>query len=249
MNYLLDYIFRLGDNAVVLGQRLGEWCGHAPELETDLGLTNIALDHIGHARLLYQYAAELEGKGRDEDDMAFLRDVREFRNVLLVEQPNGDFAHTIVRNFLFDTYNYLFYRELQNSSDARLAGIAEKAVKELSYHIRYSSDWMLRLGDGTAESHRRMQEALEDFWGYRHELFEMDETDAILIEGGIAVDKAKLRPLYDARLQEIITEATLEMPTATWTQSGGTKGIHSEHLGHILAEMQWMQRAYPGMDW
>lgn len=249
MNPLFDYILRLGDNALILGQRLSEWCGHAPELELDIALTNIALDHIGHTRLLFQYAAELEGKGRDEDDIAYLRDAWEFKNVLLVEQPNDDFAHTIVRSFLFDVHNYLFYKELQKSSNAQLSAIAEKVSKELHYHLRFSTDWMIRLGDGTDESHQRMQEALDDLWMYRTELHTPNETDRQLAEAGVGVDLERILPLYDAKVAEVIQEATLSIPTDPSRQYGGKDGKHTEHLGHLLAELQWMQRAYPNMEW
>lgn len=246
---LLDYVLRLADNNLILGQRLAEWCGHAPELEIDIALSNIALDLVGQSRNLYAYATELEGKGHSEDDLAFLRDSEAFRNILLVEQPNEDFAYTIARQFYFDVYNYLFYKELKNSRDNRLTEIAEKSMKEISYHIRFSSEWVIRLGDGTAVSHEKMQEAIETLWDYAGESIEMNEVDKILLAEGIGVDLDKIRPLYFQKVTDILAEATLAKPAYEPFQKGGKEGIHSEYLGHILAEMQWMQRAYPGVEW
>lgn len=246
---LLDYILRLGDNNLILGQRLAEWCGHAPELELDIALTNIALDLMGQTRNLFQYAAEIEGKARTEDDIAYLRNNREFRNVLLVEQPHEDFAYTIVRQFFFDVYNYLFYRELQNSKDERLAEIAIKSIKEISYHIRFSSEWMIRLGDGTAESKEKMQEAVNGLWDYVGEMTTMNEVDEIMLAEGVGVDLNKVKPLYYAKVHEIMAKATLEVPDYEPYQKGGKEGYHSEHMGHLLAELQFIQRAYPGMEW
>ncbi len=246
---LLDYVLRLADNNLILGQRLSEWCGHAPELEVDIALTNIALDLIGQSRNLYTYAAELEGKGRTEDDIAFLRDSGAYRNVLLVEQPNDDFAYCIVRQFFSDVYNYLFYRELQNSKDQRLAEIADKSLKEISYHIRFSSEWMIRLGDGTELSNSKMQEAIDELWDYVGEMTEANETDKILTEVGIAVDLDKIRPFYYQKVADILEEATLKQPPYAPFQKGGKDGLHTEYMGHILAEMQWMQRVYPGAEW
>lgn len=245
----LNYILQIGDNALILGQRLGEWCGHGPVLEQDIAITNIALDLMGQARSLMQYAAELEGKGRDEDQMAFLRDAWGFRNVLLLEQPNNDWAYTITRQFFFDTFNYYFHKELTKSKDEHLAAIAEKSLKEITYHLRYSSEWMIRLGDGTELSHAKMQNAVDDLWMFTGELTEMNEVDKIMIAEGIGVDLNIIKPLYDQKIKEILEEATLQKPADTWMQSGGKVGRHTEHLGYILADMQFMQRAYPNMKW
>ncbi len=246
---LLSYLLQLGDNALILGHRLAEWCGHAPELEIDMALTNIALDLTGQARTLYQRYVELEGKGRTEDDIAYLRDVREFKNALLVEQPNGDFAHTIARQFFFDAFNYFLHQHLTQSKDEWLAGFASKAIKEITYHLRFSSEWVLRLGDGTELSHQKMQTAIDDLWMWRHELCIPSEVDAIMAKEGIAPDLESLRPLVDDRIRSVLEEATLEVPTDDWAQKGGKTGFHTEYLGYILAEMQFLQRAYPGLQW
>ncbi|WP_052593057.1 1,2-phenylacetyl-CoA epoxidase subunit PaaC [Aureispira sp. CCB-QB1] len=246
---LFEYVLRIADNALILGHRVSEWCGHGPSLETDIGLTNIALDLVGHARVLLQYAAQVEGKGRSEDDLAFLRDIRDFKNVLLVEQPNGNFANTIARQFLFDTFNYHFFAALSNSKNEKLVAIAKKSIKELTYHYRYSAEWVIRLGDGTEESHEKMQEALDDIWDYAGELFVADEVDAKMLEEGIGVDLEAIRPLWEERVNAILKEATLTRPKDGWIQKGGKQGKHTEQMGLVLAEMQWMQRAYPGMEW
>lgn len=246
---LVEYTLRIADNALILGHRLSEWCGHGPSLETDIGLTNIALDLVGHARVLLQYAAKAEDKGRTEDDLAFLRDIREFKNVLLVEQLNGHFGNTIARQFLFDTFNYHFYNALQKSSDSELAAIAEKSIKEIAYHYRYSAEWVIRLGDGTEESHAKMQEALNDAWVFTEELFDMDALDNQMLAQGIGVDLNAIKVLWEERVAQILKEATLTAPAKVWMQKGGKQGKHSEHFGYILTEMQWMQRAYPGMEW
>lgn len=246
---LVEYTLRIADNALILGHRLSEWCGHGPSLETDIGLTNIALDLVGHARVLLQYAAKVEGKGRTEDDFASLRDIREFKNLLLVEQLNGHFGNTMARQFLFDTFNYYFYEALQASADTELAAIAEKSIKEIAYHYRYSAEWIIRLGDGTTESHQKMQDALNDAWVFTEELFDMDTLDQSMIEQGIGVDLAAIKVLWEKRVQHILKEATLTAPTKVWMQKGGKQGKHSEHFGFILTEMQWMQRAYPDMKW
>ncbi len=244
-----DYILRMGDNALILGQRLSEWCGHGPVLEQDIAITNIALDQMGQARSILKYAGEVESKGRDEDQIAFLRDAWDFRNVLLVEQPNEDWAYTIVRQFLFDAFNYFFHTELRKSTDAHLAAIAEKSLKEITYHLRYSSEWMIRLGDGTEVSHEKMQNALDDLWMYTGELTEMNEVDEMMIAEGIGVDLSGIKPLYNEKVARILEEATLTKPEDDWMQTGGKFGRHSEHLGYILADMQFMQRAYPNMQW
>ena len=246
---LLIYTLRLADTALINGHRLSEWCGHAPVLEEELALANIALDLIGQARTLYAYAGEVENKGRDEDALAYLRDVASYRNLLLVERPNGDFAVTILRQFLLSAFMHPFWEAMTASTDERLAAIAAKAVKEVAYHLRHCGDWATRLGDGTAESHRRIEEALDELWPYSGELFETDEVEQALISSGIAADPAKLRPKFDATLDRILTEATLARPRDGWMQSGGRQGRHSEHLGHVLAELQYLQRAYPGATW
>ncbi len=246
---LFAYALRLADNALILGHRLSEWCGHAPVLEEDLALPNMALDLIGQARSLYAYAGEVEGRGREEDALAYLRDAREFRNVLLVEQPNGDFAATIVRQLLYAAFAAPYFAALAQSSDTTLAAIAAKATKELAYHVRHCAEWTIRLGDGTDESHRRTQDAVEDLWPFVGELFEVDQIERALIETGIAADPAAVRPLWDRTIDDVLAEATLTQPQSDWMQTGGRTGRHSEHLGYILAEMQFLQRAYPGAKW
>lgn len=246
---LVAYVLRLADDAAILGQRLGEWCGHAPTLEEDIGLANVALDHIGQARALYTYAGEVEGKGRDEDQLCFLRKEREFSNCLLVEQPNGDFAETILRQFLFSAFMLPFWERLKASKDATLAAIAAKAEKEAAYHLRHSAEWVIRLGDGTVESRERMVDAIELLWPFTGELFEADETVKALVAAGVAVDPASIRVGWNATVDKVFSEATLERPVDGWCQSGGRNGIHTEHFGHLLSEMQYMQRAYPGLKW
>ncbi len=246
---LIEYATRLGDDAVVLGQRLSEWCSNAPFLEEDLALANTALDFIGRARMYYGYAAELADDGRDEDDFAYLRDQREFRNLLLCELPRGDFAYSMARQFLIDVFNRLFLERLLASKDERLAAIAAKAIKESRYHLRRSRDWMLRLGDGTEESHRRLQRAVDDLWGFTHELFELDELEQRLVEAGIAVDTPALRDAWRAEVAEVLAEATLQQPADDWAVKGGREGYHTEYLGHLLTEMQSLHRAYPGCEW
>ncbi len=248
-NSLFEYLLRFGDNCLILSQRLSEWCGHGPVLEEDIALTNVALDLLGHARFWLSYAGEIEGAGRDEDQLAFLRDAREFRNVLLVEQPNGDYASTTVRQFYFDVWHKLVLALLQRSADTRVAAIAGKALKEATYHLDRSSEWVRRLGDGTSESHRRMQSAVDDLWVFTGELFEMDAVDAEMLERGIGVDLEDLRPPWLSQVEQILAEATLRVPERKWMQRGGKQGVHSEKLGYILAEMQFLQRAYPGAQW
>ena len=245
-----EYLLRLGDNALILGHRLSEWCGHGPILEQDIAITNIALDQVGQARSLLQYAGKVEGKGRNEDDLAYQRDVMEFRNVLLVEQPNEDFAYTIVRQFLFDAFNYLLYQGLTKSADEQIRAIAEKSLKEITYHLRYSSEWMIRLGDGTEASHSKMQQALNDLFIYSGELLQPDEVDQQLLQAGIAPSLNAMKPAYDQKVADIFQEATLQQPEPKYMQSGGKDGsMHTEHLGFILAELQFVQRAYPNMEW
>ena len=245
----LRYLLRLGDTSLVLGQRLAEWVGHSPALEEDLGLANLSLDLVGQARLLLSYAGELEGKGRDEDALAFLRDAPAFVNLSLAEQPNGDFGRTIVRQCLLDAWQLELYTGLLNSSDTRLAGIAAKALKETRYHLQFSSGWLVRLGDGTEESHRRVQEALNELWRFTAELFAPDEVDDVLVAAGVAPALAALQPRWLARIDEVLQEATLVRPAAVPYQWHGKRGVHTEHLGLMLAEMQHLQRTYPGAKW
>lgn len=246
---LFKYTCRIADDSLILGQRIAEWCGHGPILEEDIALTNIALDLIGQATNLFEYAATLENDGRDSDQIAFLRLEREYTNVLLVEQKNEDFGYTMARQFYFDIFRKLFFEALQNSKDEQLAAIAEKSLKETKYHLKHSSEWVIRLGDGTEESHTRMQEAIDFMWKYTNELFFMDEVDAVLIEAGIALDLETLRADWSSYVTEILTEASLNVPTSKWQQMGGRIGVHTEHMGYILTEMQYMQRTYPGMTW
>ena len=244
-----DYVLRQADNCLILGQRLGEWCGHGPVLEQDIAMTNIALDLIGQSRSLYQYAAELDGQGKTEDDLAYLRDAWQFRNFLLLEQPNKDFAYTIARQFYFDAFHYHFLKELTASSDDHLVAIATKSLKEATYHLKWSSDWVLRLGDGTDESHEKMQNAVNDLWSYTGEFFEKNETDVILEKEGVGVDLTNVKTNWNKVVTDILAEATLVQPETGWMQSGGKDGIHTEHLGFILADLQFLQRAYPGEKW
>jgi ring-1,2-phenylacetyl-CoA epoxidase subunit PaaC len=245
----LRYVLRLGDLSLVLGQRLGEWIGHAPVLEEDLGLANIALDLIGQARLLLAYAGEIEGRGRSEDEIAFFRQHSEYLNPTLVEQPNGDFGETIVRQVLIDAFQLELYERLAVSSDERLAAIAAKAVKETRYHLRYSSSWLVRLGDGTQESHARVQASLDRLWPFTVELFEEDDLDREMAEQSIAPRLADVRVGWSKRIDEVLAEATLDRPRERPYSWFGKRGQHSEHLGYILAEMQHLQRAYPGARW
>ncbi len=244
-----QYLLHIADNALILGHRLSEWCGKGPALEQDIALTNIALDLIGTARNQYQYAAEILHDGCREDDLAYLRDVPQFKNVLLVEQPNRDFAYTIVRQFLFDSFHYYFQKALCNSGDERLAAIAEKTLKEVTYHLRWSSEWLIRLGDGTHESHQRAQRALNDMWQFTAELTTPSDLETAAATDGTGVDLTTLTATIRQHRLDVLTQATLTMPTDGWMQSGGKTGKHSEHLGYILAEMQFLQRAYPNAQW
>lgn len=244
-----EYLLRLGDNALILSQRLSQWCGKGPAFEEDMALTNTALDLIGQARMWLSYAGEVEDRGRDEDALAFLRDAHQFRNLLLLEQPNGDYAVTIARQFYFDTWHCLLLQELNKSADSRIAEIAEKALKEVRYHLRRSSDLVVRLGDGTAESQRRMQAALDDLWMYTGEMLTPDEQDELLAAQNIVPDPAILREPWLQYVGSVLRETKLTMPTGTWMQKGGKLGRHTEHLGYVLAEMQFLQRAYPGARW
>lgn len=246
---LVTFLLRLADDHLVLGHRLSEWCGHAPMLEEDLALPNIALDLIGQARALYQYAGEVEGRGRTEDDLAYLRLERDYVNCLLAERPNGDFAHTMLRQFLFSAFMGPMWRAMATSTDATLAGIAAKAAKEAAYHIRHAGEWVIRLGDGTEESARRMKAAAEALAPYVEELFESDAVTRAVSEGDIAPEPAALRADFDATLQRVLAEARIEWPAAPFAQTGGRRGLHGEAMGHLLAELQYMQRAYPGAVW
>lgn len=246
---LLDYCVALGDDSLTLGHRLSEWCRNGPFLEEDLALTNVALDFIGRARMFYAYAAELEGKKRSEDDIAFLRDCREYRNFLINELPNGDFAVTMARQLMVDVYDMGFFTELTQSRDPMLAAIAAKAIKESRYHLRRSEDWIKRLGDGTRESHERVQAAFNQLWGYAAEMFEISEDEQQLVDAGIAVDRRALKDNWTTTVHTVLKEATLVVPENNWVIGGGREGKHTEHLGFLLAEMQFLQRAYPGQQW
>jgi ring-1,2-phenylacetyl-CoA epoxidase subunit PaaC len=247
---LFQYALRIGDSSLILGHRLSEWCGHGPILEQDIALINVSLDLIGQSRTMLQYAGEVEGKGRSEDDLAYLRLEAEYCNPILMELPNGHFGNTMARQFFADAFNYFFYIELQKSADKMLADFAAKSIKEVAYHLKHSTDWILRLGDGTAESHQKITEAIEDVWMYTGEMFDMDEVDQILIEAGIAVDLNKIKELWKDKVTAVLKEATLEIPDFdAWMISGGKTGKHSEHLGFLLTELQYMQRAYPNMEW
>ena len=248
MKTLTHYVLRLGDNGLVLSQRLGAWCGHAPELEIDLALANIGLDLLGQARNFLTYAAELEGEG-DEDTLAFQRDERQFSNLLLVEQPNGNFADTIARQYFIDAWHVALFTRLTQSQDRQLAAIAAKSIKEARYHLRFSRGWLERLGNGTALSTQKMQQAVNDLWRFTAELFEADEIDLALVAEGIAVDPRSLRAEWEAEVFAGLSEATLRVPDESAYRSGGRKGLHTEHLGPMLAEMQYLQRVYPGQQW
>jgi ring-1,2-phenylacetyl-CoA epoxidase subunit PaaC len=246
---LFEYCLRLGDNNLVLGHRLSEWCGHGPILEEDIALINISLDLIGQSIALLTYAGQVEGKGRSEDDLAYLRDSRDFRNALLTEQPNGDFAVTLARQFFYTTHSYFLYETLKTSKDETLAGIAEKSLKEVTYHLRHCTEWILRLGDGTAESKQRIQTAVDDLWILTGDLFATKDTDALLIKEGIAPDQNNLKPKWDKMIRDVFTKASISIPSNTYMVEGSREGKHSEYLGYILAELQFMQRAYPGAKW
>ena len=247
---LFEYLCRLGDNTLILGHRLSEWCGVAPVLEEDIALANTALDMIGQTQLWLGLAGEVEGQGRDSDRLAFHRDVWDFRNLLLVEQPNGDFGHTMMRQFLFDLWHLALLKELQKGAHDQIAAIAEKSAKEVTYHLERSTDTVIGLGDGTEESHARMQHALDRLYPYVGEMFVSDAVDHAVTAESIGPDSATLRPTYDAQLQQVMQEATLTLPTDDFAHQGGKSGAqHSEHLGHLLTQMQWLQRAYPDATW
>lgn len=248
-NALFNYTLRLGDTSVILGQRLSEWTGHGPFLEEDLALTNIVLDVFGRANALLEYAAKLEGKGRTEDDLTFFRNDREYFNALICEQPNGDYAKTIMRQAIIDCFDYLFYTELSKSKDETLAGIASKSIKEITYHKRHSFSWVDRFGNGTEESHSRLQNGLNEIWPFSGELFEMNQIDEVLIREGIAVDLSKIKPIWEKEIQQLISNANLILPQDAFMQTGGRSGIHTEHLSYILAEMQSVPRMHPDAKW
>lgn len=246
---LITFLLRVADDHLILGHRLSEWCGHAPMLEEDLAMPNIALDLIGQARALYQYAAEVEGKGRSEDDLAYLRREREYLNCLLAERPNGDFAQTMLRQFWFAAFMHVFWDKARTSSDETLAGIAAKAVKEVAYHIRHTGEWVIRLGDGTEESGRRMKAAVEALAPYLDELFETDAVSDAIAEAGVGPSPALLRTEFDLTVRRVFAEAFLDLPAASWPQTGGREGRHSESMGFLLADLQYMQRTFPGAVW
>ncbi len=246
---LQQYVLRLGDDAVVIGHRVSEWCSKAPFLEEDLALQNVALDFIGRARMFYQYAAELDDNGRREDDFAYMRDHRDYQNLLLMELPRGDFAYTMVRQLLVDVFNLHYLAQLQLSSDETLAAIAAKAIKESRYHFRRSREWVLRLGSGTVESHRRAQNALDDIWGFSHEMFDLDELEQQMATSGVGVDNRNLKQGWTSEIESILQEARLSIPEDDWKVTGGREGYHTEYLGQILNEMQCVHRANPGLEW
>ncbi|WP_297842122.1 1,2-phenylacetyl-CoA epoxidase subunit PaaC [uncultured Roseibium sp.] len=246
---LFEWLLRRGDTALVLGHRVSEWCGHSPVLEEDIALANVALDLIGQARMWLGLAGEVEGKGRGENELAYLRDAWDFRNFLLAEQPNGDFGQTLMRQFLIDAYQVPLLEALKSSKDERIAAIAAKAGKEVAYHLDRSADLVIRLGDGTEESHRRMQQALDALWSYTGEMFTSDAIDTAMAEAGLAPDAASLKAEWKETVEAVLDEATLTLPESDFAHMGGLTGRHSEHLGHMLAEMQFLQRAYPGATW
>tara|TARA_B100000795_G_scaffold88781_1_gene64594 strand:- start:23935 stop:24690 length:756 start_codon:yes stop_codon:yes gene_type:complete len=246
---LYNYILGIADNSLILGQRLGELCGHGPSLETDIAGTNISLDLIGQTRSYYQYATKISEQEKTEDDIAFLRIEREYKNVLLVEQPNTHFGYVMGRQYLFDVYHLMMLQQLQFSKDETLAAIAKKGIKEVSYHKRFSGDWVKRLGDGTAESTAKMQEAINDLWRFTAELFDMTDADTAMALEGKGVDVSKLKEGYYKEVTALLEEATLTAPEGMYFSRGGKKGVHSEHMGYLLADMQYMQRTYPNMEW
>ncbi len=246
---LLQYVLRLADDALILGQRLSEWCSKGPVLEQDIAMSNMALDHIGRARLLYQMAAEIKGDGTTEDDFAYKRDTNEFKNFLLLEQPNGHWGDTIAKLVFYDTLNYFLFEKLTESANENLAGIAQKAIKEITYHAQWSAEWMIRLGDGTEESKQKMQKSIDDIWMWVGEMFETDQVEEMMAVASIGYKTADLKDAWQSKINQVMEMATLTLPTDTWAQTGGRKGVHSEHLGYILAEMQFLPRAYPDAKW
>jgi ring-1,2-phenylacetyl-CoA epoxidase subunit PaaC len=246
---IYQYLLHLADNSLILGQRNAEWCGHGPVLEQDIAITNISLDLFGEARNLFQYAAELKGGSATEDSIAFLRDELKYKNLLLLEQPNVDWAHTIVRQFFFDVFHVYVLTELQQSTETKLVEIASKSIKEAKYHLKWSSEWMIRLGDGTQISHDKMQEALNNLWEYTGEFFMPTDTEIQIAEHKIGPSLKDIQPKWMDKVEEIIGIATLKLPDSSFSQKGGKNGYHSEHLGYLLAEMQYLQRAFPGANW
>jgi ring-1,2-phenylacetyl-CoA epoxidase subunit PaaC len=244
-----NYCLRLGDNALVSGHRYSEWCSRGPILEEDLALTNIALDLIGRAQAFLSYAAAVEGKERSADDLAYRRAERKFLNHQMAELPNGDFAFTMARQLLFSSYDYFLYQALSQSNDNQLAAIAAKGLKEVAYHLEHAADWALRLGDGTDESHRRYQKAINDLWPFTGELFEMNESDQVLIKAGIAPDLNEIEGKWKLKVMDVLNRATIEVPGSSYMHTGGLSGVHTEYLGHLLSEMQFLQRAYPDAKW
>ncbi len=246
---LFEYVLALGDDRLILGHRLSEWCGHGPILEEDIALANLSLDCLGQASGLLKLAGELEGAGRSEDDLAYFRDETDFKNFKLVELPRGDFAFTIARQFLFDTYSFLLFEQLQKSRNETLAGIAAKSVKEVGYHVRHAAEWMRRLGDGTEESHQRLQDAVDEMWRYTGELFEADENEAALVEAGYAADAAALKTKWEEMVDAVFKDSQIKPPETAYFEGGSRQGQHTEHLGHLLAEMQIVARSFPGAKW
>ncbi|MCB1463390.1 MAG: phenylacetate-CoA oxygenase subunit PaaC [Nitratireductor sp.] len=245
----LEFLLRMGDNCLVLGHRLSEWCGHTPVLEEDIAIANVSLDLVGQTQLWLGLAGEVEEKGHSADNLAYLRDAGGFRNFLLVEQPNGSYGQTLMRQFLFDAWHYFMLRRLEHSSDKRIAEIAEKAVKEVTYHLERSTDLVIRLGDGTPESRAFMQEALEMLWPYTGQMFDADSLDDAAIASGLMPDLADIRPDWDTQVNRVLKAATLQVPKEAWLHKVGARSVHTEHLGYILADMQFLQRSYPGATW
>jgi len=247
---LFTYLLRQADLNLILGHRVSEWCGHGPVLEQDIALINTALDILGQAKSLFNFAAEYQGEGKTEDDLAYIRVEREYLNPLICELPNGHFGDTIARQFFIDAFQYLYYQELKSSKNEFLSAFAEKSLKEVTYHLRFSSEWLTRLGDGTAESHEKIQESVDDIWEFTGELFETDEVEKTLIEEGIIVDSSKFKDEWLELVQSILTKATLTVPDKdAWMITGGRTGKHTEHLGFILSDLQYLQRAYPNASW
>lgn len=243
------YLLRLADDSLILGQRLSEWCGHGPVLEEDIALSNIALDYVGQATNLFKQLSDADAHGRDEDAIALTRQESEYFNLLLLELPNGDYAHTIARQYYYTSFYILYLEQLKVGTDAFLSGFAEKSIKEVKYHVQHATDWMLRLGDGTPESHQRMQLALNDLWPYLGELFQDDEVDQVAVSEGYGVIRSVLQQVWMDRLMALLDECNLELPSEKWHHTGGRAGRHTEHMGYLLAEMQYLQRAFPGAKW
>ena len=246
---LTEFALALGDDSLILGQRLSEWSGNAPFLEEDIALANIGLDYLGRAEKFYGYVSELEGGRRSVDEIAFLRDSRSYRNLLIFELPRGDFAHTMARQLMVDAFHLPYLKRLSRSSDQRIAAIAAEAVKESRYHLTHSREWVLRLGGGTGESRKRVQRAFNALWSYGPEMFEMSRHEEALLESGVSADRSVMEGEWQASMKDLLAEATLGVPEQAWPIAGGREGVHTEHHGYLLAEMQYMQRAYPGLQW